>query len=140
MATSISTAPSQSITRLRERLAAARARTDQLFTLVRPEAIRERPIPERHRIIFYVGHLEAFDWNLIGVHALARPALDPVNDRRFAFGIDPVDGQLPADEPQDWPPMPEVRRYVERVRARLDAMVADPGFTAVDPELDLGTL
>ncbi len=33
--------------------------------LVRPEAFYERPVPERHRIIFYVGHLEAFDWNLI---------------------------------------------------------------------------
>ena len=37
--------------------------TDKLFELVRPESLYARPIPERHRIIFYLGHLEAFDWN-----------------------------------------------------------------------------
>ena len=31
---------------------------------VKPEFLYERPIAERHRIIFYMGHLEAFDWNL----------------------------------------------------------------------------
>ena len=46
---------------LLERVADARRRSDALFDIVRPESIYERPIPERHRIIFYVGHLEAFD-------------------------------------------------------------------------------
>jgi iron(II)-dependent oxidoreductase len=141
MATTVSPSPSQAIIRLRERLAQARARTDELFQLVRPEAIYDRPIPERHRIIFYVGHLEAFDWNLIGAHVLARPALDPVLDRRFAFGIDPVGSELPSDEPQDWPGLDEVRRYVERARSRLDSILLDPGFAdAVDPRLGAGTL
>ena len=45
------------------------------FRLVRPDSMYERPIPERHRIIFYLGHLEAFDWNLIGRYALDRPAV-----------------------------------------------------------------
>ena len=52
-------------THLAQALAHARAATDALFGLVRPEAFYERPVPERHRIIFYFGHLEAFDWNLI---------------------------------------------------------------------------
>jgi len=43
----------------------ARARTDDVFRVVREEAMYDRPIPERHRIIFYVGHVEAFDWNLL---------------------------------------------------------------------------
>ena len=47
------------------RLEQARGQTDQLFSLVNPEFLYQRPIPERHRIIFYVGHLEAFDWNLL---------------------------------------------------------------------------
>ncbi len=46
---------------LLRRLAAARARTDELFSVVRDEAFYDRPIAERHRIIFYVGHLGAFD-------------------------------------------------------------------------------
>ena len=50
---------------LLERLTQARGLTDQLFAILRPDSLYERPIPERHRIVFYVGHLEAFDWNLL---------------------------------------------------------------------------
>ena len=35
--------------------------TDKLFTYLDPAAIYDRPISERHRMIFYLGHLEAFD-------------------------------------------------------------------------------
>ena len=50
----------------------------------------ERPIPERHRIVFYVGHLEAFDWNLLHENVLGLKSFHPEFDRLFAFGIDPV--------------------------------------------------
>ena len=46
----------QTITELSRSLALAREQTDELFRLVRPDALYERPIPERHRIIFYLGH------------------------------------------------------------------------------------
>ena len=46
-------------------LCEARFHTDELFQLILPEALYERPIRERHRIVFYLGHMEAFDWNLI---------------------------------------------------------------------------
>ncbi len=89
---------------LLERFSDARRRSDALFDLVRPEALYERPIPERHRIIFYVGHLEAFDWNLLK-ESLAGPHVTHRElDRLFAFGIDPVGGGLPTDQPSDWPP------------------------------------
>lgn len=101
------------------RLLQARAETDALFQIVRPEALYDRPIAERHRILFYVGHLEAFDWNLLsGPCGLS--STQPSLDRLFAFGIDPVDGQMPADTPDDWPKPPEVRAYRQRVRAMLD--------------------
>ena len=54
---------------LSARLDDARARTDELFAIVRNESMYDRPISERHRIIFYVGHLEAFDWNLLAERA-----------------------------------------------------------------------
>jgi len=57
-------------TPLARSLIEARARTDTLFGMVKPDAFYERPIPERHRIIFYLGHLDAFDWNQIGQGAL----------------------------------------------------------------------
>ena len=105
---------------LRTRLADARSQTDKLFEIVRREALYERPIPERHRIIFYVGHLEAFDWNLLRPHLAGIKPFHPQFDQLFAFGIDPVDGGLPTDQPRDWPSLDQVRGYVNRVRNSLD--------------------
>jgi formylglycine-generating enzyme required for sulfatase activity len=101
-------------------LADARDRTDDLFRLVRPDSLYERPIPQRHRILFYIGHLEAFDWNLIGRYALDIRPFHADFDRLFAFGIDPPPGQLPADRPADWPALAEVERYNRRVRDAID--------------------
>jgi ergothioneine biosynthesis protein EgtB len=103
---------------LLRRLDQARAQTDKLFEIVKPDSLYDRPIPERHRIVFYIGHLEAFDWNLLR----SRPnvPIDADLDRLFAFGIDPVDGALPSDQPSDWPSLDQVRRYASRVRQELD--------------------
>lgn len=105
---------------LLERLAEARVRTDKLFSLVRPDSLYERPIAERHRIVFYIGHLEAFDWNLLRDRLLGAGSLRPEFDRLFAFGIDPVGGGLPSDQPQDWPALGDVRDYVARTRRVVD--------------------
>jgi iron(II)-dependent oxidoreductase len=106
------------------RLAGARQRTDQLFELVAPEALYDRPIPERHRVIFYLGHLEAFDWNLLGQYAFELKPFKADFDKLFAFGIDPVDGGLPSDQPADWPREAEIRQYLQSVRGELDRRLA----------------
>ncbi len=103
----------------------ARGRTDSLFALIRPDSYYERPIPERHRIIFYLGHLEAFDWNLIARYALNRRSFHESFDKLFAFGIDPPPGQLPADTAGDWPSLTEVARYNRRTREEIDEMLED---------------
>ena len=108
---------------LLERWTEARLRTDELFAVVKPEFLYERPIPARHRIIFYLGHLEAFDWNLLHERLLHWEAFHPEFDRLFAFGIDPVGGGLPTDQPSDWPPLDQVREYQRRIRERLDEAV-----------------
>ena len=105
---------------LLERIADARRRSDELFDIVRPDSMYERPIPERHRIIFYVGHLEAFDWNLLHENVFGLASFHPEFDRLFAFGIDPVGGGLPSDQPPDWPSLDTVRDYVRKIRATLD--------------------
>src|SRR6266446_1956122 len=102
------------------RLADARAQTDTLFDVVRADSLYDRPIAERHRIVFYLGHLEAFDWNLLREPFLNRKTFQPEFDRLFAFGIDPVGGGLPVDQPADWPSLAEIHRYVSRVRQSLD--------------------
>jgi gamma-glutamyl hercynylcysteine S-oxide synthase len=116
-----------------ERVAAARRRTDDLFAVVQPDSLYERPIAERHRIIFYVGHLEAFDWNLFHERVLGLKSFHPEFDRLFAFGIDPVGGGLPTDQPSDWPSIAEVRDYVKRIRLVLDEKLEDALSDSVPP-------
>src|SRR5437868_493488 len=95
---------------LHTRLLKARACTDELFQLVREEALYDRPIAERHRIIFYVGHVEAFDWNLLSQRAFGLRSFHPSFDQLFSFGIDSDGGSLPTVVPGDWPTHHEVER------------------------------
>jgi iron(II)-dependent oxidoreductase len=106
-------------------LAAARQQTDDLFHIVKPDFLYERPIAERHRIVFYIGHLEAFDWNLFHERVLGLKSFHPEFDRLFAFGIDPVGGGLPTDQPSEWPSIGEVGHYVREIRALLDEKLSD---------------
>ncbi len=110
---------------LLERVLHARRQTEALFTLVRPDSMYERPIPERHRFIFYLGHLEAFDWNLLHENVFGLKSFHPEFDRLFAFGIDPVGGGVPSDQPSDWPSLEVVHNYASRIRTALDEKAAD---------------
>src|ERR1700678_4098647 len=105
---------------LLQRIGDARRQTDDLFAIVKPDALYDRPIAERHRIVFYIGNLEAFDWSLLHERVLAVKSSQPEFDRLFAFGIDPVGGGLPTDQPSDWPSLAAVRDYVSTVRHALD--------------------
>jgi ergothioneine biosynthesis protein EgtB len=122
--------------RLQARLRRARASTEELFEIVRLEALYDRPIPERHRIIFYLGHLEAFDWNLLH-GSLGLKSFHSDFDKLFAFGIDPVDGGLPHDQPKDWPSVEEIRGYNTKLRRALDERLhtvgtEDPGLACFE--------
>jgi iron(II)-dependent oxidoreductase len=108
---------------LHTRLVEARKRTDELFAIVREEAIYDRPIGERHRIIFYIGHVESFDWNLLAQRAFGLQSFHESLDKLFAFGIDPVGGGLPNDKPSEWPSREEVDQYNQRLRASLDEAI-----------------
>ena len=129
-------AQSTRVDQLNVRLRAARARSDELFKIVRPEALYDRPVPERHRIIFYLGHLEAFDCNLLR-EPLGLSSFEPDFDKLFAFGIDPVEGGLPTDKPKDWPSVDRIRDYNKRLREQLDNAIhsigaKDSGFTCLE--------
>lgn len=108
---------------LSARISDARARTDELFAIVRNESMYDRPISERHRIIFYVGHLEAFDWNLLAERAFGLRPFQRTFDQLFSFGIDPVGDGLPSDTPSDWPQRDEITSYVAAVREKLDEAI-----------------
>lgn len=93
---------------------------DDVFGLVAGDCFYERPVPERHRIVFYVGHVEAFDLNLLRTQ-MDIASFAPELDQLFAFGIDPPAGSLPLDAASDWPRLDVVAHYCQRVRALIDA-------------------
>lgn len=122
-------------------LAQARRATDELFESLAPEALLERPVAQRHRLAFYLGHLDAFDWNLLAKRLGLQPFHAPF-DQLFAFGIDPHSGSLPDEPASAWPPPEEIRAYVDEVRARLDARLmsaselSERGALVVDAALE----
>jgi ergothioneine biosynthesis protein EgtB len=111
-----------------KRLCDARQLTDDLFDIVRTDALYQRPIPERHRLLFYVGHLEAFDGNLLRGEHSSLQSFQPAYDRLFAFGIDPVDGGLPTDHVEDWPSLEDVLAYKAQTRSQIDGLVETHGL------------
>ena len=112
----------------------ARGVTDRVFDTVKKTSLYERPIPERHRIIFYLGHLEAFDWNLFR-ERFGLKSFHADFDQLFAFGIDPLGGATPNDQAGDWPSLLQVERYRVRIREELDAALS--GATESDELVQL---
>jgi gamma-glutamyl hercynylcysteine S-oxide synthase len=109
--------------KLLEQLHEARKESDRLFDVLKPVALYERPVAERHRIIFYIGHLDAFDAIQVCRKALGLKSPDPGLDTLFEAGIDPDSAHLPADTPADWPSLERVRTYVRRCRDQVDDSV-----------------
>jgi iron(II)-dependent oxidoreductase len=106
-------------------MAFAREQTDSLFRLIGTETLYTRPIAERHRLIFYLGHFEAFDWNILAHRGLGAASFHPAFDSLFERGIDPAPGEGPTDSPGDWPTQAEVERYKAKTRAWIDSHLED---------------
>ena len=106
-------------------LSDAREHSDRLFSLIAPGSLYERPIAERHRLIFYLGHLEAFDWNLLARRGLSAPAFHAEFDRLFERGIDPAPGEAREDSASDWPSQNEVEQYRRKTREWIDSHPED---------------
>ena len=93
-----------------------RARTRGLFEMLTPDAYYERPIPLRHPVVFYDGHMPAFAVNAFLKRGLGHPGLDGDLEVLFARGIDPADGAAAsAAAIASWPSRDAVRRYGEQV-------------------------
>ena len=114
---------------LRPRFSAARARTEQYFGFLKEGAFFERPLPLRHPIVFYRGHLAAFTVNTLLKKALGRPGIRGDFEVLFERGIDPADRDAAEKVSiSSWPPRAEIEEYVReadgRIEAALDAIDA----------------
>lgn len=122
---------------LQARLSSARAQTDALFAVLRGDSVYDRPVPERHRLIFYLGHLEAFDWNHIGARGLGAGHVDAGLDLLFEAGIDPgSQSEHPQDAPADWPRLETVNDYARKTRACVDRVLGSASAADVEMALE----
>src|SRR4051794_25386263 len=121
---------------LAKELEESRRRTEELFAALRPEYLYERPIAERHRAVFYIGHLEAFDYIQICREGLGQKSVEPGLDSLFQAGIDPDSNHLPGDTPRDWPSLDQVEKYVGQARAAVDAALESAPEEAVGMSLE----
>ena len=101
-----------------------RGRSEALFNLLDDDAYYERPIPLRHPVVFYEGHIPAFSVNCFLKRGLGHPGLDSELETLFARGIDPDDQQAAAASAIDsWPARASVRAYArEADRVILDTL------------------
>lgn len=120
-------------------LEAARQQSDRLFAIIRPEHIYDRPIDARHRVIFYIGHLDGFDSIQICREGLGVRSPNPEFDSLFQAGIDPDSSHLPTDQPSDWPSLATVRQYCrascENVDRWLTEAPLDTAYMALEHRL-----
>jgi formylglycine-generating enzyme required for sulfatase activity len=115
---------------LRRRYLENRNRSAELFGLVDPSAYVERPIPLRHPIVFYAGHIPAFSFNKLCREALGAPSLDADLELLFERGIDPSDARDAARHERDaWPSKERVNAFGARCDAAVLAAFATADLT-----------
>jgi len=123
-----------------DRFRACWARSDQIFDLLEPGAIFERPIALRHPLIFYLGHLPAFAWNQVCRGVLDMPSFRADFDTLFERGIDPI-GVDAYESSTEWPPIEDVLAYRDRVRSELlDAIAKVAERADNDPLAERGRI
>ena len=117
-----------------------RRRSTALFDLLDPACHYTRPIALRNPIVFYEGHLPAFNVIVLINRGLERPGVDDALERLFARGIDPEDEQSaqPRGNPASWPTRAETHAYARRPMRSCGAALADapldrsPGHPVLD--------
>ncbi len=124
---------------LRRRYLLNRIRTFGIFKIFEPSAYYERPIPLRHPLVFYEGHIPAFSHNKLCVEALGQPPIDAEFQRLFERGIDPASVQDAQRHERDkWPDRVRVQFFGATVDAAiLHALAnADLDHSAASPLLE----
>jgi iron(II)-dependent oxidoreductase len=115
-----------------------RARSAQLFAMLESSTYYTRPITLRHPIVFYEGHLPAFNVIVLIKRGLGRPGVDESLERLFARGIDPEDERAAgASARSSWPTREAVQAYGRAadeaiVAALREAPIDQPGHPVLD--------
>ena len=114
-----------------------RRRSRAIFDLVADEAYYNRPIAQRHPLVFYEGHLPAFSFNTLVNRGLGQPSIDERLQSLFARGIDPSDSNHTSGNAVHWPDRADVRQFADEadrhvIAALTHADLDQPGHPLLD--------
>jgi iron(II)-dependent oxidoreductase len=98
-----------------------RATSHEVFSIPIEDAYYDRPIPLRNPIVFYEGHLPAFNINTLMKLAMKCRGIDEHYETLFARGIDPDSVDAMKSPAELWPSRAEVQAY----GARADGIIED---------------
>ena len=98
-----------------------RRRSRAIFDLVADEAYYNRPIAQRHPLVFYEGHLPAFSFNTLVNRGLGQPSIDERLQSLFARGIDPSESDHTSGNAVHWPERSDVRQFADEADRRVIA-------------------
>jgi iron(II)-dependent oxidoreductase len=102
-----------------------RERSARIFAIPDEGAFTERPIPLRHPLVFYEGHLPAFSFLTLNERALGEPPLDPELERLFERGIDPSSQEAAAAHDRtDWPSRERIEAFARACDERVGSALA----------------
>ena len=96
---------------------------EALFAPLLDEGFFVRAEALRHPLIFYYGHTATFYINKIILAQFSEARVDPHLEAMFAVGVDEMSWDDLDDAHYDWPTVAEARRYREKVKARVCALI-----------------
>lgn len=112
--------------RMLEQFRRNRQRSRELFGMIPDESYLERPIPLRHPIVFYDGHLPAFNVNTLAKNGQGRNGVDERLEVLFERGIDPESGEEAARSTiQRWPSRESVLAYGRAADAIIEEILTE---------------
>ena len=94
----------------------------QVLSIPIEDAYYDRPIRLRNPIVFYEGHLPAFNINTLMKLAMKCRGIDEHYETLFARGIDPDSVDAMKAPTEVWPSRAEVQAYGERA----DGIIEEP--------------
>ena len=117
-----------------------RNRSAEIFNIFEPGAYYDRPIPLRHPLTFYEGHIPAFTHSKLLVEALGAPPADAGYQQFFDRGIDPDNVEAAKQhERQAWPERSLVWEFGSKVDIDVLRAIATADLSdATSPLLERG--
>lgn len=103
-----------------------RQRSRELFAMIPDASYLERPIPFRHPIVFYDGHLPAFNVNTLAKKGQGRNGADESLEVLFERGIDPGSEEEAARKAiLRWPSRESVLAYGRTADAIVEDILSE---------------